>query len=73
MEGEDPLCQEKSFVRDHFADAVHCLASLSAGEDEAQKLGRDKQFDGWRDLCVCVRVFLLSFHKSCHLSIPETS
>lgn len=27
--------KEKSFVRDHFADAVHCLASLSVSKDEA--------------------------------------
>eukprot|EP00435_Cladocopium_sp_Y103_P071652 s935_g38.t1 len=27
--------KEKTFVRDHFADAVHCLASLSASQGEA--------------------------------------
>eukprot|EP00438_Fugacium_kawagutii_P013738 Skav210276 [mRNA] locus=scaffold2977:97293:101692:- [translate_table: standard] len=31
--------KEKNFIRDHFADAVHCLASLSAGQGEARKLG----------------------------------
>lgn len=35
-------CQEKTFVRDHFADAVHCLASLSAGEGEAKQTGLQK-------------------------------
>ena len=31
--------QEKAFVRDHFADAVHCLASVAAGQSEVSLKG----------------------------------
>eukprot|EP00434_Breviolum_minutum_P043853 symbB.v1.2.039110.t1/scaffold6354.1/size18795/2 len=32
--------KEKAFVRDHFADAVHCLASVAAGRSEAALLSK---------------------------------
>ena len=36
LSSSDPKrLQEKTFVRDHFADAVHCLASVACEENQA--------------------------------------